>query len=77
MRADGPHITVGTNWITVCNGVWHAIFLADDSAMYPGSCSCETDSELSGVMKKFDEPGTESPSPSASPSSLPSDERHL
>lgn len=72
MRADGPHITVGTNWITVCNGVWHAIFLAEDSSMYPGSCNCDGESAMSGVAKHVDE----ALDPESSPSSS-SDERHI
>jgi hypothetical protein len=53
MSSDGPRITVGTRWITVCNGIWHAIFLEDDGGMYPGSCNCDEDREKARVLRTF------------------------
>jgi hypothetical protein len=41
MSIEESRITVGTNWITVCNGLWHGVFLEDGSAIYPGPCRCE------------------------------------
>ena len=41
MSFEDCRITVGTNWITVCNGLWHGVFLEDGSAIYPGPCHCE------------------------------------
>lgn len=62
MSSDGPRITVGTRWITVCNGIWHAIFLEDDGSMYPGSCNCEEDGPKARAMRTFNDFGDVSPS---------------
>lgn len=43
MSFEDSRITVGTNWITVCNGLWHGVFLEDGSALYPGPCRCDED----------------------------------
>lgn len=45
MSGDALRISVGVEWITLCNGLWHSVFLADDSSRYPGGpCSCDVSS---------------------------------
>jgi hypothetical protein len=44
MSGNAPWIAVGVEWITVCNGLWHSVFLVNDRSPYPGGpCTCGRD----------------------------------
>jgi hypothetical protein len=57
MSIEDSRITVGTNWITVCNGLWHGVFLEDGSAIYPGPCRCEDEASWTPAMKEAEGAG--------------------
>ena len=54
MKIKTPQITVGSAWITVCNGMWHAVFVAGDEDASPGSCSCDDSESTSTLFRKVD-----------------------
>lgn len=58
MSFEDSRITVGTNWITVCNGLWHGVFLEDGSAIYPGPCHCDEEPFWHPAMQEAEADGT-------------------
>jgi hypothetical protein len=36
MESSSLHVSVGESWITVCNGMWHLIFLEKEQPGLPG-----------------------------------------
>jgi len=51
MSGNVPWIAIGTEWITVCNGFWHSVFLADDRSLYPGPCTCASNEPRSALIR--------------------------
>jgi len=46
-------IAVGTEWITVCNGLWHSVFIANDRSLHPGPCTCGSDDFKQAFIQKM------------------------
>lgn len=55
MESSSLDISVGESWITVCNGVWHLIFLEYEQPGLPGGpCRGETNRGLEASVRRIE-----------------------